>query len=58
MAAIEGVFGNWYGFCKVELMVAGEILHAEVLTLPNGMSKVRCNGFFFWIYVDRGFRGL
>jgi hypothetical protein len=49
MAAVEGVFGNWYGFCKVKLMVAGEILHAEVLTLPNGMSKVRCNGFFFWI---------
>lgn len=29
------------------LLIAGEVVHAEVLTLPNGMSKVSIQSFIF-----------
>ena len=49
MASIEGLHAEWYDpqtsvLCfsdgRLYVCVAGEVIHAEVLMLPNGMSKV------------------
>lgn len=39
MGSIKGLYARRYTGTKIVLMVAGEVVHADVLTLPNGMSK-------------------
>jgi hypothetical protein len=48
MACFEGLYAYWYVFfcpfafvADIDWVLAGEVIHAEVLMLPNGMSKVR-----------------
>ena len=39
MDTTQGLYAKRYGVLPIKLIIAGEVVHADILQLPNGMSK-------------------